>query len=352
MNTTTRIVADKYRINYDNLDAFMLRCLHGYEGPLEVKEFAGGGSNPTFLLSTPQKQYVLRRKPIGTLIPGAHAIDREFRAMSALYPSGYPIPRPLKYCSDVSVIGAEFYLMEYVAGRIFLDYALPGLKPAERFSVYDSMNAAVARLHCLDYRAAGLADFGKAGNYFDRQILLWRRQYERAGRSIPEFASLADWLSAHVLNDELTSIVHGDFSLQNCLVHPSEPKIIAVLDWELSTIGHPLADVAYNLSHWYLPNFRTDAGYQTLVSKDVTALGIPTMEEYIDLYAGRINFPVSKRGVNFAIAFSLFRLAGISIGAAARAADGTAKNEAADAAASYIMPLLDAAWAFARKAGA
>jgi aminoglycoside phosphotransferase (APT) family kinase protein len=351
VNTVTP-VAEKHRFDERALEAFMLERVLGFRGRLDVEEFSGGGSNPTFQLITPSKKYVLRRKPVGGNVrKGAHAIDREFRVMSALHPAGYPVPRPLVYCTDMSVIGAEFYIMENIPGRIFLDYSLSSLKPDERYAIYDSMNAAIARLHNLDYRAAGLAEFGKSGNYFDRQIANWQRQYETSGRKVPEFELLANWLSSHVISSDVTSIVHGDFTLLNCVIDPTRPRVAAVLDWELSTIGHPLADFAYNLSHWYIPNLRAHLGYQTLADKDLAALGIPTLDDYAELYASRVGFSVEKKDLNFAVAFSLFRLAGITIGASARAQDGSAKNESAQLADAHLMPYLNLALSFAEKAG-
>jgi|ThiBio_1000_plan_1041568.scaffolds.fasta_scaffold01386_9 aminoglycoside phosphotransferase (APT) family kinase protein len=320
-----------------------------FKSPLSVRIFADGASNPTYLLSTDGDRWVMRSKPIGKLAPGAHAIHREFRILTALQNVDFPAPKPILYCDDPSVIGADFYLMEFIEGRIFHDYNLPGLSASERSQIYDSMNQLIARLHSLDYREMGLEDYGKGAGFFSRQVALWERQYYAHTLRVEGFERLAEWIKANI-PEERTSITHGDFSLLNLLCHPIEPRIVGVLDWELSTIGHPLADFAYNLIHWYSPTTRAHLGYYTLDGNDLAGTGIPSMEKYISMYCERTGNDISAREINFAIAFNLFRGIGISVGNLARVEDGTAKNELSESCRGMVLPSLERAWHFVEKA--
>ena len=252
----------------------MTSHVEGFSGPLEVQQFRGGQSNPTYRLQAGSGRYVLRRKPPGKLLKSAHAVDREFRIISALYGADFPVPRPYVLCKDDAVIGTMFYVMECVEGRIFWELDLPACEPDERAAIYDSANATLARLHGFDYESLGLGDFGKPGNYFERQISRWTGQYRASETAtVPAMDQLIDWLPGNIPSDESAGIVHGDFRLDNVIVHPEEPRIIAVLDWELSTIGHPLADFTYHLMTWQMPEI--GIGSAGLLGKDLAALGIP-----------------------------------------------------------------------------
>ncbi len=309
----------------------------GFAGPLRIRQFRGGQSNPTYLLETPASRYVLRRKPAGKLLQSAHAVDREFRVISALHAAGFPVPRPVVLCHDDAVIGTMFFVMDFVEGRIFWDLDLPGCTRDERAAIYDDANRTIARLHNFDYRALGLADYGKPGNYFARQISRWTKQYRASETErIEAMDRLIDWLPRHIPADDSVSIVHGDFRLDNMIVHPREPRIIAVLDWELSTIGHPLADFTYHLLPWRMPEM--GIGSIGLADKDVAALGIPTEHDYIARYCertGRKEIP--DRG--FYAAFNCFRLAAILQGIAGRVRDGTAASAHARQAGASVLPL-------------
>ena len=319
---------------------------------LSATEFSGGGSNPTYLLNTSEGQYVLRSKPIGKLVPGAHAIDREYRVINALGQTDFPVPETYFYCDDTDVTGAEFYVMQYVEGAIFEDFTLPDTGNDERAAIYDSMNENIALLHSIDPDAIGLSDYGRDGNYFERQINLWMRQYQNHDEKIERFESLADWLTGNLIIDNQRTIVHGDYRLANMIIAPDAPKIAAVLDWELSTLGHPLADFSYNLSQWYLPNFNAAFGKVTLCDADLEALGIPDMEPYAAAYFARRGIEVSSKELYYAIAFNLYRLAGIIIGVIGRTKSGTAKNEFARSTAHNLDPTLDLALHYVEKAEA
>ncbi len=313
--------------------------VEGFHGPASVQQFKGGQSNPTYRIDTESGSFVLRRKPPGKLLKSAHAVDREFRIISALYAADFPVPRPYALCEDDAVIGTMFYVMEYVDGRIFWDLDLPNCDPDERAAIYDSANATIARLHSFDWQALGLGDYGKPGNYFERQISRWIGQY-RASETQPidDMDALIDWLPANIPEDDSASIVHGDFRLDNMIVHPSEPRIIAVLDWELSTIGHPLADFTYHLLSWQMPPI--GIGSIGLKGKDLVALGIPTEEEYLARYCERTGrSEIANR--SFYAAFNLFRLAAILQGIAGRVRDGTAASAHAAQAEQAVGPLAE-----------
>ena len=296
----------------------------GFSGNLTVRQFQGGQSNPTFLLEHDNGPLVLRKRPHGTLAPSAHAIDREYRVLSALADSDVPAPRPRLYCSDASIVGTEFYLMEFVAGRVFADPLLPNMAPRERHALYDAMNDALARLHQFNWRAAGLDGFGKPDAFFERQIARWKKQYEltRTDR-IPEMDALLDWLPAHIPHDQTASIVHGDFRIGNLIFHETEPRVAAILDWELSTIGHPIADLAFNCMGYYLS--QDDPIARGFVGIDTNALGIPGEQEYLAAYSARTGRDPNPLW-RFAMAFSLFRTAAIQQGVYARALQGNATS--------------------------
>ncbi len=346
-NTGTSEVREAHRFDDRRLEEYMRSHVEGFAGPLEVREFKGGQSNPTYALSAASGKYVLRRKPPGKLLKSAHAVDREFRVISALYGAGFPVPRPFVLCDDAVVIGTMFYIMEFVDGRIIWDLDLPQSTPGERAAIYDSLNATIADLHNIDYEALGLADYGKPGNYFARQISRWSRQYRASEtQSIPEMDRLIDWLPGNVPDDESASIVHGDYRLDNLVLHPTEPRVIAVLDWELSTIGHPLGDFTYHLMAWKMP--RLGIGASGLLDKDLEALGIPDADAYTKRYCER----TGRDGIanfEFYFAFNLFRLAAIVQGIAGRVRDGTAASAHADRAADAVAPLAELGWQYASR---
>jgi aminoglycoside phosphotransferase (APT) family kinase protein len=307
--------------------------IDGYAGPLEVAQFKGGQSNPTYRLSTPTRNYVLRRKPPGQTVQGAHAVDREARILQALAPAGFPVAKVYGLCTDDSVIGSWFYIMELVEGRIFWDASFSEVPHDQRPAYFDAMNATIAQLHSLDYAALGLEGFGKPGNYFERQISRWSRQYmedEEAGRD-GDMDALLDWLPNNIPDGDDSSIVHGDFRCDNMIFHPSEPRILAVLDWELSTLGHPLADFAYHAMMYQMPPDIV-AG---LGDADIASLNIPTQADYVAAYCartGRTEIP----NWDFYIAFNFFRLAAIFHGIKGRVIRGTAASaHAKDRAASF-----------------
>lgn len=339
-------------LRLDTLETYLGSQFGSATKILSATEFSGGASNPTYLLKTSEGNHVLRSKPFGNLVSKAHAIDREYRVINALYQTDFPVPKTILYCDDADIIGAEFYLMEYIEGRISEDFTLPDATPSERAAIYDSMNRTIAQLHSIDPDEIGLTDFGKPGNYFERQIGIWLRQYHQQDMSNPRFEDLAEWLTANIIDDEQRSIVHGDFRLANIILAPDAPTVAAVLDWELSTIGHPLADFAYNLSQWYLPNFNKAFGKVTLADADLDALGIPAMETYAETYSRRTGTDISPRDLHYSIAFNLYRLAGIIIGVIGRTKSGTAKNDFARSTAHNLDPTIDLAWDYVRRAEA
>jgi aminoglycoside phosphotransferase (APT) family kinase protein len=333
------------------LAEWLAATLPEYAGPLKVRQFDGGQSNPTYLLETAAAKYVLRRKPPGTLLKSAHAVDREFRVLSALAQHGFPVPRPLAFCADESVLGTVFYVMAHVPGRIFWDCTMPDVSRTERAAIFAAVNASLAQLHSFDPTRIGLADYGKPGNYFGRQIARWTEQY-RASRTsqIPEMEKLIEWLPANLPPDDgRVSIVHGDFSFHNVLIHPTEPRVVAVIDWELSTLGHPLGDLTYHLMDWYRPAGVDLRG--TLKGQDLQALGVPCLEEYVERYCARTGI---KPPGNLAYyrAYNLFRVAAIVQGVAYRSAGGNAAASNATELMSRVRPLAEAAWAEACAAGA
>jgi len=312
------------------------------ELPVQVTRFKGGQSNPTYLVTSGKRRYVLRRKPPGTLLPSAHAVDREYRVMAALAQTDVPVARVHALCEDATVIGTAFYLMDFVEGRVLWDPSLPGIDAAERARMYDELNRVIAALHCVDPRAVGLADFGKHGDYIARQVARWSRQYQASQtETIEAMERLIAWLPEHIPPDDETRIVHGDYRLDNVIFHPNEPRILAVLDWELSTLGHPLADLAYHCMAW-----RIEPGlFRGLAGHDLPALGIPTEAEYVAAYCRRTaRAGVPGRDWEYYIAYNLFRIAAIMQGIMARALQGTAASAEALEMGRRARPLADLAW--------
>jgi aminoglycoside phosphotransferase (APT) family kinase protein len=323
-----------------------------------VEQFKGGQSNPTYKLVTPARAYVMRSKPgpVAKLLPSAHAVEREYRVMSALAGSDVPVARMLLLCEDESVIGRAFYVMEHVDGRVLWDQSLPGLEPSARAAIYDEMNRVIAALHRVDFARAGLADYGRPGNYFARQIARWTKQYQASiTEPIEAMDRLIDWLPEHLpasaLDESQVAIVHGDFRLDNLIFHPTEPRVLAVLDWELSTLGHPLADFSYHCMAWHIEPgvFRGIAGL------DLASLGIPDERVYVARYCertGRSNPAALFADWDFYLAYNLFRLAAILQGIARRVVDGIASSAQARATGAGARPLAELAWHFARRAQA
>ncbi|MBU2137039.1 MAG: phosphotransferase [Alphaproteobacteria bacterium] len=344
LNTGTKEVAESHRFDEARLAAWMQANVEGYEGPLEVRQFKGGQSNPTYQLVTPNKKYVMRRKPPGKLLPSAHAVDREYKVISALYPTGFPVARSYGLCTDEEVIGTMFYVMDMVEGRILWDQQLPQYEPAQRRAIYMAKLKTLADLHNTDHEAIGLGDYGKPGNYMGRQVDRWTKQY-RASETVKleEMERLIEWLPRTVPPQERTSVVHGDYRLDNMVLHPTEPRVIAVLDWELSTLGEPLADFTYLLMNWVNGSIAN--------IPDLEAHGVPSIEEYVAEYCrltGRDGLP----DLNWYFAYNIFRLAGIIQGIVGRVRDGTANSPQAAAMAERVPLLAKAGWSFAQKAGA
>lgn len=343
--TGTQEVREQHQFDVGALERFMAEQIVGFKGPISVDQFRGGQSNPTYRLATPGMRYVLRRKPPGTLLKSAHAVDREYRMLAALQGSKVPVAKPLALCQDETIIGSAFYVMEFVEGRVFWDHLIPELDNRQRAAIYDHMNEVLSALHTLDYERLGLADFGKPGNYFARQIGRWTKQY-RASQTdtIAEMDKLIEWLPEHIPGDESTSIVHGDYRLENMIIHPTEPRIVAILDWELSTIGHPLGDLTYQCAQWRLPHTPLMNGIQGV---DRKAYGIPTEEEYVATYCRR----TGRRAIenwDFYMAYNLFRLAAIVQGIVGRIRDGTASSKDAATMSGRVRPLAEMGWAAVR----
>ena len=340
-------VREAHRFDVGALERYMAERVPGFVGPLTVLQFQGGQSNPTYYLSAGGKEYVLRRKPPGKLLPSAHAVEREYRVITALAPTDVPVPRTYALCEDPAVVGTPFYIMECVHGRILTPPRLPALAPSERARIYDAMNDVLARLHAVDWQALGLGDFGKPGNYFARQIHRWTTQYRASEtETVPAMERLIAWLPDHIPPCDETTIVHGDYRLGNMIVHPSEPRVLAVLDWELSTLGHPLADLAYNCMPYRLSRENLDGFY----GDDLAPLGIPPEDAYVAAYCRR----TGRAGIldwDFYVAFSMFRLAAIAQGIMGRVLAGTANDPNARERGARARPLADAAWAvIARRA--
>jgi len=352
----TKPVAGRHAFDTAALAAWLSQHLEGFAGPLTVEMFKGGQSNPTYKLVTPQRNYVMRSKPgpVAKLLPSAHAIEREFAVMRGLAGTGVPVPRMYCLCDDEAVIGRAFYVMEYMEGRVLWDQALPGMSPAGRAEIYDEMNRVIAALHTVNFAERGLAGYGKPGSYLERQIGRWSKQYQASITDpIPEMDRLIEWLPAHVpagaRDDRLVSIVHGDYRLDNLMFHPAEPRIVAVLDWELSTLGHPLADFSYHCMSWNIPH----GSFRGIGGLDLQALGIPPQDEYIRRYCERTGLATVealKADWNFYMAYNMFRIAAILQGIARRAVDGTASSAEATSSGASARPMAELAWQFAQRA--
>ena len=336
-------------IDTGRLEAWLTGAIDGFAGPVRLSKFPGGQSNPTYRLDAASGSYVLRRKPFGPVLPSAHAVDREYRLISALHPTGFPVARPYALCTEESVIGSIFYVMEHVEGRSLADGTLPGETPAARGRMYRALTETLARLHSVDPEAAGLGDYGRPGNYFVRQVGRWTKQYRAAQtEDIPEVEKLIDYLPRTVPEQTRTAIIHGDYRIDNALFEPEGTNILAVLDWELSTLGDPLADFTYYAMQWEMPAGEGGAG---LAGVDFAASGIPPLEETVGLYCeltGRKGLPE----LDWYFAYNLFRLVGIVQGIKKRMIDGNASSDRAEATVARLVPLAEAAWKFARKAGA
>jgi aminoglycoside phosphotransferase (APT) family kinase protein len=338
----TKPVEERHRIDVAALEKFL-----GFK-ILEVEQFKGGQSNPTYRLTASSgKKYVLRRKPPGKLLPSAHAVEREYRVIAALHPTGFPVAKPHVLCEDESVIGTAFYVMDCVEGRVLWDQALPGMTKAQRAAIWDELNKVISQLHVIDYRAVGLEGFGKPGNYIERQIARWTKQYQASETErIEAMDNLIAWLPRNIPPSAATTVVHGDFRLDNAIFHPTEPKILAVLDWELSTLGDPLADFAYHCMSWHIPpgQFRGIGGL------DLHALGIPSEQEYVARYCERTHRgQINPTHWDFYLAYNLFRIAAILQGILKRVVDGTAASAHARDAGMRARPMAELGWQQAEK---
>ncbi|MBV9348468.1 MAG: phosphotransferase family protein [Pseudolabrys sp.] len=348
----TKEIAEPLRIDVGRLEHYLRDKVEGFFGPLTLKQFKGGQSNPTYLVETPSRRYVMRRKPPGKLLPSAHAVDREYRVISALHAQGFPVAKPIIYCADESVAGTAFYIMDFVAGRVVWEPQIPGSNPQERAGVYDAMNATIATLHSYDPARIGLGDFGKGENYVARQVDRWSKQYRASEtETIDEMEKLMVWLPQHIPPAGSVRLVHGDFRLDNLILAPDAPRVLAVLDWELSTLGDPLADFSYHLMAWHMPQSDSAAGTATLSGLDLKALGIPSMADYVEAYRERTGLD-PRPHLSTYLAYNFFRIAAILQGIIGRVRDGTATSEFAPAKAELIRPLASKAWEFARQAGA
>jgi len=348
-NQGTTLVREGFAFDEGALKAWMRENVDGFAGPMRVEQFKGGQSNPTYKLVTADRSYVLRRKPPGHALKGAHAVDREAKVLTGLAKANFPVARVHGLCTDEDVIGSIFYVMDMVEGRIFWDATVPGISNAERAAIFDAMNETIARLHMVDYEAVGLGDYGRPGNYFARQIARWSRQYheDADARRDANMDRLIDWLNANMPgDDDATSVIHGDFRIDNMIFHPTEPRVLAVLDWELSTLGHPGADFAYHAMMYRMPPHIV-AG---LAGADIAALGIPTEEDYLAAYCartGRDGMP----GYGFYMAFNFFRLAAIFHGIKGRMIRGNASSAQANERVKVLPELMELAWRQAARAG-
>ena len=346
----TKEVAEKLRFDVGRLEAYLREQVKGFAGPVSVSQFKGGQSNPTYLVETPARRYVLRRKPPGKLLPSAHAVDREYRVISALHPQGFPVAEPILYCADENVIGTAFFVMAHVDGRVIWEAHMPASNPTERAQVFDALNATLAQLHSFDPAAIGLSDYGRGENYVARQVERWSKQYRASEtEKIEDMESLMAWLPANLPPLQPTRVVHGDYRLDNVILHPTEPKILAVLDWELSTLGDPVADFAYHLMQWDMPPL--EGGTGSLVGHDLAALGIPSREAYVEAYVKRTGLDPRPYLAVYS-AYNFFRIAAILQGIVGRVRDGTATSAHAVERAALVRPLAAKGWEFALEAGA
>jgi aminoglycoside phosphotransferase (APT) family kinase protein len=351
----TRPVTGTHAFDVQVLEAWLHANMPGFKGPLSVEMFRGGQSNPTYKLITPACSYVMRAKPgpVAKLLPSAHAIEREFAVMKGLAGTEVPVAKMHVLCEDEAIIGRAFYVMEFVAGRVLWDQSLPEMTNAQRGDIYDEMNRVIAALHSVKFADQGLANYGKPGSYIERQIGRWSKQYVASvTQDIPEMDKLMAWLPANIPSSakdaSLVSIVHGDFRLDNLMFHPTEPKVLAVLDWELSTLGHPLADFSYHCMAWHIK----PGSFRGIGGLDHKALGIPDEAEYIKRYCERTGFTTPENLAidwNFYMAYNLFRIAAILQGIAKRVEDGTASSEQAKSSGAGAKPMAEMAWQFASK---
>ena len=336
----TMPVPERHRFDVTSLERFLREHVEGFGGKLEVEQFKGGQSNPTFMLKAAEKRYVLRRKPPGKLLQSAHAVDREYRVITALHGIGFPVAKTYCLCMDDAIIGTAFYVMDYVAGRVLWEPSLPQMGKEQRGAYFDELNRVIALLHSVDYAAIGLADYGKPGNYIERQINRWTKQYRASETErIEAMENLIEWLPKNIPQGDETTIVHGDYRMDNVMFHSTEPKMLAVLDWELSTLGHPLADFAYHCMTWRL----TPGQFRGMMGVDFKALGIPTEQEYVSAYCrrtGRDHIP----NWDFYMAYNMFRLAGILQGIMGRVKDGTAASAHALEQGKRARPMAEAGW--------
>ncbi len=342
----TKAVADRQKVDLEALANYMRQHVEGYKGELSIEQFKGGQSNPTFKLTAGNQQYVLRTKPApaAKLLPSAHAIEREYRVMDALSKAGFPAARQYALCNDEDVIGRAFYIMEFMDGRVLWDQSLPGMSTADRAAHYDEMNRVIAQLHSIDYRAIGLETYGKPGNYFGRQIDRWTRQYKASETElIPAMEQLIEWLPQNIPAGEMTTIVHGDYRLDNMIFHPTEPRILAVLDWELSTLGHPLADFSYHCMSWHI----VPGLFRGIAGLDLKSLGIPSENDYLAKYSERTGIAINKEDFRFYLAYNMFRMAGILQGIMKRYQDGTAASEQALKNGQAARPMAEMGWEYA-----
>jgi aminoglycoside phosphotransferase (APT) family kinase protein len=353
--TGTKAISSQHEFDHGVLTAYLEAHLDGFAGPLTIEQFKGGQSNPTFKLTTRKRSYVMRSKPgpAAKLLSSAHAIDREYRVMKALHGSGVPVPEMYLLCEDEAVVGRAFYVMEFLEGRVLWNQSLPDFDVAGRGAIYDEMNRVISALHLVDVEAAGLTSFGKPGNYFERQIGRWSKQYlASVTEPISAMERLMEWLPAHIpesaRDESQVTVVHGDFRLDNMVFHPTEPRVIGVLDWELSTVGHPLADFSYHCMSWHI----SPGAFRGIGGLDLAALGIPLEDAYVRRYCertGRADPQAVMADWNFYMAYNLFRMAGILQGIAKRVVDGTASSEQAKQAAAGARPLAEMGWKIAQQ---
>jgi aminoglycoside phosphotransferase (APT) family kinase protein len=339
----TKAVEERHRFDVDALQQYLKDHIEGLRGPLQVEQFKGGQSNPTYRISGADgKKYVLRRKPPGKLLPSAHAVEREYRVIRALHSTGFPVARPYVLCEDESVIGTAFYVMDCVEGRVLWDQSLPGMSKAGRFAIWDELNRVIASLHAIDYRGVGLDGFGKPGNYIQRQVGRWTKQYLASEtENVEAMNNLIEWLPKNIPPETGTTVVHGDFRLDNAIFHPTEAKILAVLDWELSTLGDPLADFAYHCMSWHIP----PGAFRGIAGLDFEALGIPDEKTYVQNYCKR----TGRSGIDpshwdFYIAYNLFRISAILQGILKRVVEGTAASAHARDAGMRARPMAELGW--------
>ena len=339
----TKPVEERHRFDTSGLEVFLRQHIEGFRGPLQVEQFKGGQSNPTYrLVSGDARRFVLRRKPPGKLLPSAHAVEREYRVISALHATGFPVARPYVLCEDEAVVGTAFYVMDCVEGRVLWDQSLPGMSKAARFAIWDELNRVIAMLHTIDYRAVGLQEFGKPSNYIERQVARWTKQYQ-ASETEPMEAmnNLIAWLPKNIPPETGTTVVHGDFRLDNAIFHPTEPRILAVLDWELSTLGDPLADFAYHCMSWHI----SPGAFRGIGGLDLKELGIPGEAEYVAMYCRR----TGRAGIDaahwdFYLAYNLFRISAILQGILKRVVEGTAASTHARDAGMRAKPMAELGW--------